>query len=64
MESDRYNVNPVETVVDVPGFADGFSALFNRWYLNEKGTTNEIDWSAMGQEEAQYHQHDVDVLDI
>ena len=32
--------------------------------MNDKGTKNEIDWSAMVQEEEQYQKNDSDVLDI
>ena len=48
VESDRSTVAPIETVVDVPGTADGFFALANRGDVNEKVTTDEMDWSAMG----------------
>ena len=64
MESDQSTVAPIETVVDVPGTADGFSALTNRGDVNEKGTTDEMDWSEMGLEEAQDQQNDAGVLDI
>ena len=64
MESDQSTVAPIETVVDVPGTADGFSALANRGDVNEKGTTDEMDWSEMGLEEAQDQQNDAGVLDI
>ena len=30
VDSDRHTVAPIETVVDVPGTADGFPALANR----------------------------------
>ena len=64
VESNRSTVAPIETVVDVPGIADGFSALAYRGYVNEKGTTDEMDWSIMEQEEAQNQQNDADVLEI
>ena len=32
--------------------------------VNEKGTTDDMDWAAMGKEEVQYQQNDADELDI
>ena len=64
MELYRPTVAPIETVVDVPGTVYGFSALDNLLYVNEKGTTDDMDWSAMGQEEMQDHQNDADLLNI
>ena len=37
----------------VPGIADGFTNFANQGDLNEKGTTYEMDWAAMGREEVQ-----------
>ena len=34
VESDRYNVDPIEMVVDDPGTEKGFSALSDRGYVN------------------------------
>ena len=40
VELDRSTAGSNEAVVDGPGTADGFPALANRGYLNEKGTTD------------------------
>ena len=32
--------------------------------MNENRTTNDMDWSTMGQEEVQYQQNDAEKLDI
>ena len=64
MEADRSTIAPIETVVDGPGTVDGFTTLANRWDVNKKGTTDEMDWSEMGQEEVQDQQNDADKLDI
>ena len=64
MESDQSTVAPIETVVDVPGTADGFPAGANRLCVNEKGTTYDMDWSEMGKEEVQDQLNDADVLGI
>ena len=37
--------------MDGPGTADGFPARDNRGDLNENGTTDEMYWATMGQEE-------------
>ena len=41
-----------------------FCALVNRGDLNEKGTTDEMDWASMGLEEVDNQQNDADKLDI
>ena len=50
--------------MDGPGTADGFTALTNRGDLNEKGTTDDIDWAAMGKEEVNDNNNDAVELDI
>ena len=40
--------------MDGPGIVDGFPALSNRGGVNKIGTTDEMDWSEMGQEEVKY----------
>ena len=64
VESDRSTVAPIETLVDVSGTADNFLALENQEDMNEKGTTDGMDWYALGQDKVQYHLNDTDVLDI
>ena len=64
MDSDRYTAGSNEAVVDVPGTADNFTNLANRGDMNKNGTTDEIDWSAMEQEEVQDKQNYSDKLDI
>ena len=64
MESDRSAAGSNEAVADGPCSADGFSALANRGYVNGNGTTDDMDWAAMGQEEVQDQQNDADKLDI
>ena len=64
VESDRSTVAPIETLVDVSGSADNFLALENQEDMNEKGTTDGMDWYALGQDKVQYQLNDADVLDI
>ena len=64
MESDRSTAGSNEAVVDGPGTADGFPALDNRGDMNEKGTTDDMDWATMGQEEVKYQHNDAGKLDI
>ena len=63
-ESDRSTTGSNEAVVDGPGNTDGFTALSNRVDVNENGTTYDMDWFEMRQEEVQDQQNDADELDI
>ena len=51
-------------MVGGPDNTEGFPTPANRGDMNEKGTTYEIYFSAMGREEVQDQQNDDDVLDI
>ena len=50
--------------MDVPGTVYGFPTLANLGGVDDNGTTDEMDWSEMGQEEFQDQQNDADKLDI
>ena len=64
VELDRSTVAPIETLVDVPGTADNFLALENQEDMNEKGTTDDMDWYTLGQDKVKYQLNDADILDI
>ena len=64
VESDRTTAGSNEVVVDDPGNADGFPARANQGDVDKNGTTDEIDWASMVQEEVQDHQNDADKLYI
>ena len=50
--------------MDGPVTADDFLAMDNRMNVNENGTTDEMDWAAMLQEEVQDQHNDADKLGI
>ena len=51
-------------VVDGQGIADGFPALVNQGYVNEKGAKDDMDWAVMEQEEVHDQKNYADELDI
>ena len=64
VELDQPTANSNDAVVDGPSTAGGFPALANIGDVNENGTTNEMDWSAMGQKEVQDQHNYADKFDI
>ena len=64
VESDRSTAGSNEAVMDVLGTANNFPALANRGDMNDNGPTDDMDWSAIGQEEVQDQQNYAEKLDI
>ena len=64
VELDRSTAGSNEAVLDGTCTADGFTALTNRGDVNEKGTSDEMDWAEFGQEEVHDQQNYADKLDI
>ena len=64
VESYRSTTGSNEAVVDGTGTVDGFPALSNRGDVNDNGTTDDMDWVAMGKEEVQDQHNDANELEI
>ena len=53
-------VDPIETVVENPSIVQVVPVTANQGDVNEEGVTDDMDWSAMGQEEVKYQLNDAD----
>ena len=63
-EVDRPLAESEDAMEDCPGTEDLFHAMSNWGNKNKNGTTYDMSWAAIGQEELQYQLNDYDKSDI
>ena len=61
---DQSAADSKQAAVDGPVTVDWFPALTNLMNVNKNGTTDEMDWDAMVQEEVKDQMNDADKYDI